>query len=151
MSTRSKGSSEVKRDSPLGAPSNVYLGIFDEAEQVRAVLKDLGRLEVARDGLVVFAGHEDEAAFEEAPMERLDSSLGGATLVRKLFAADEVEKEKFYHDALERGDYVLQVQVDEDDEALREQVEAALLGAGGHYIHYFGRLTFENVIADKEP
>ncbi len=144
-----RADNEVKRDSPLGAPQDVYLGIYEGSERVRGLLQALSDLGVSSEGLAVFAGAGDEAAFEATEVSRVEDEAPGGTLLRKIFAADEVEREQVYHDAVAKGSYVVQVQVPEDDKALRSRVEKVMLAHRGHYINYFGRLTFEAVMADK--
>lgn len=140
----------VRRGAPLGAPLEVYLGIFDVPEAVIGLLEDLERAGLSRDALAVFVGPDDATAFEAVAVERLGSSRGGGTVLRKLFAADEVEREKTYHDAALAGGYVVQVRVPENDKERRAEVEKRLLERGGHYLNYFGRLTFQEVVAGRE-
>lgn len=140
----------VKRGAPLGAPLEVYLGIFDAPEAVRGLLDDLADVGVPRDGLAIFVGPDDATAFEAVEVERLKSSQGGGAVLRKLFAADEVEREKTYHDAALGGAYVVQVPVPEDDKARRAEVEKRMLERGGRYLNYFGRLTFQEVVDEGE-
>jgi hypothetical protein len=139
---------KVNRQSPFGGPVDVYLGIFDRADGVRGLLEALSKHGVGQD-LRVFAGADDKEAFADAPLERIEAESGGG-LIREIFAGDEVETEKRYRDAVGRGNYVVQVGVPEDAEAERNRAEELMLAHGGRYIHYFGSLTFEEVLRDKD-
>lgn len=137
-------SEKVQRERVLGSPDEIYLAILDSAEQVRQLEQGLGS-----QNLRLFAAAEDQEPFGNLEVERLEDG-GKKSLLRRVFAADEVETEQHYRDALRQGSYVVQVAVAEDDQTRRNEVEGALLEQGARFIHYYGRLTFEEVVADKD-
>lgn len=137
-------SEKVQRERVLGSPDEVYLAILDSAEQVRQLEQGLGS-----QNLRLFAAAEDQESFGNLEVERLEEG-GKKSLLRRVFAGDEVETEQRYRDALRQGSYVVQAAVAEDDQTRRNEVEEALFEQGARFIHYYGRLTFEEVVADKD-
>lgn len=127
----------------IGSPRDVYLAIFEQAENVKQVSEACQeRLELAPDALEIFSNPEDTEAFQ------VEEKATFTTALRNFFAADEVAREQEYKKALEDGHIVLQVRVDDTEKEQREKLEQILLENDATSVHYFGKLNFEDVASN---
>jgi hypothetical protein len=132
----------VKRKRIFGSPHEVYLAVVETAAQAHDLFAALRQEGLNGETISFFHGETAAKAFENITIRSLGLNSLQASL-RRLFAADEVAKEKDYHEALEKGYFVVQVEMAEA-ESLRPKVEECLANYARN-IYYFGRWTFEKV------
>ena len=134
--------------STLTLHKECYVGIVPP-DQVDGLVDELRGLDVQEDAIDVFLGDAEDRAYREVSPHRIDES-GWKALVRNVLGFDQVEVERAYLRALQDGEPVIRACVPEEDESLRADVEKALLGHDGRFIHYFGQWSFVEVASDAE-
>jgi hypothetical protein len=121
--------------------TNRLMAVLDTAEAAAAAIAALGREGFGGDAVLVLRGDEDA--------DRIDSlgNAGGAwTRARRLLSftlADQVVDLAVYVAALRDGRTVLSVLAPGGDR--RERARRALVGAGAHFLNFFGRFATEDV------
>ena len=133
--------------SALGNPKNVYLGIAENPTQAKACFDGLVQLGVAKDKVTLYSGPDDKEAFVDQDMSVGDLGEHNKGF-RGLFAADEVAREGRYHEAIEKGEFVMQIEVDSSEETTRDKVEEILRSNNIKDVTYFGPRTFETVASE---
>jgi hypothetical protein len=123
------------------ATTNRLLAVLDTAGAAAAAVAALGREGFGGDDVLALRGDEDA--------ERIDSlgNAGGVwTRVRRLLSftlADQAVDLAVYVAALRDGRTVLSVLAPGGER--RERARRALVGAGGHFLNFFGRFATEDV------
>jgi hypothetical protein len=122
----------------LGSPKGVFMAVFDNADDPRALFESLRGRGVMSEQVVLLSPQDGDT------LDTTDTS-GPRILFRKMLGLEELEVEQSYAQALQEGKYVLQIHVPESDEDMRAHVEATLLAHHAQMPHYFGTLTYKNV------
>lgn len=133
--------------SALGSPSNVYLGIVTNPELAKTSYEALKSTGLSNESIMIYSGPEDKEAFVDAGFQIGESSDFNKG-VRQIFAADEVAREAHYRDAIDKGQFVIQIEVDSDNETKRSEVESILNDNHIEDITYFGPRSFETVASE---
>jgi hypothetical protein len=122
----------------LGSPKEVFMAVFDNADEPRTLFESLRGRGVTSEQVVLLSPQDGDT------LDTKDTS-GPRILFRKMLGLEELEVEQSYAQALKEGKYVLQIHVPESDEEMRTHVEETLLAYGAQMPHYFGTLTYKNV------
>jgi hypothetical protein len=121
--------------------ANRLLAVLDTAEAAAAALAALTGAGFGGDAVLVLQG--------EADADRIDSigKVGGAwARVRRLLSftvADQMVDLAVYEAALRDGRTVLAVLARRDD--ARARARRSLVGAGAHFVNFFGRFATEDI------
>jgi hypothetical protein len=120
--------------------TNRLMAVLDTADAAEAAIAALAREGFGEDAVLVLRG--------DADADRIDSlgNAGGAwTRARRLLSftlADQMVDLAVYVAALRDGRTVVSVLAPGDR---RERARRALVGAGAHFLNFFGRLATEDV------
>jgi hypothetical protein len=127
--------------------TNRLMAVLDTADAAAAATAALEQAGFGGDAVLVLRGDRDA--------DRIDSlgNVGGTwARARRLLSftlADQVVDLAVYVAALRDGRTVLSVLVVGD--AAKDRARRALVGAGAHFVNYFGRLTTEDVVPWRGP
>jgi hypothetical protein len=134
---------EVNR-SFLGSPKEVFMAVFDRAEEPKALFESLRGRGLTTEQVTILSPEDGDT------LETKDTT-GPRVLFRKMLGLEELEAEQSYAQALQEGKYVLQIQVPESDEDLRKYVEDILLAHNAQNPVYFGAALFTPVAQTTTP
>jgi hypothetical protein len=127
--------------------TNRLMAVLDTADAAAAATAALEQAGFGGDAVLVLRGDRDA--------DRIDSlgNVGGTwARARRLLSftlADQVVDLAVYVAALRDGRTVLSVLVVGD--AAKDRARRALVGAGAHFVNYFGRFTTEDVVPWRGP
>jgi hypothetical protein len=127
--------------------TNRLMAVLDTADAAAAATAALEQAGFGGDAVLVLRGDRDA--------DRIDSlgNVGGTwARARRLLSftlADQVVDLAVYVAALRDGRTVLSVLVVGD--AAKDRARGALVGAGAHFVNYFGRFTTEDVVPWRGP
>jgi hypothetical protein len=127
--------------------TNRLMAVLDTADAAAAATAALEQEGFGGDAVLVLRGDRDA--------DRIDSlgNVGGTwARARRLLSftlADQVVDLAVYVAALRDGRTVLSVLVVGD--AAKDRARRALVGAGAHFVNYFGRFTTEDVVPWRGP
>lgn len=129
----------IDRHTIFNDPKNSFFAIYNSSDEVKAVKAALADAGVNDEQIEVLL-------FDAETDELVQPEDGGFTKrFRQLFAADAVEVEEHYVEAVRKGYPVVVVHVQKEDDAHLKRVRKLLLDHEGKFVHYFGQWSFENI------
>jgi hypothetical protein len=126
----------------LTYPTDHVVGIADDRRTLVAVRDALSAADVDTERMDVLCG-EDTA--DDIDPDDPDGPVQGAVRVVQKALGEETKRLQHLSDALERGAYLVQVAVPEDDEDLRYAVGRAMTDAGATSVAYYGKWAIEEL------
>jgi hypothetical protein len=122
--------------------TNRLMGVLDTPEAADDATAALAREGFSGDAVLVLRGDRDAGRIDS-----LGNSGGAWARVRRLLSftiADQMVDLAVYVAALRDGRTVVSVRVAGDRE--RERAKRALIGAGAHFVNFFGRFATEDIV-----
>ena len=117
-------------------PTNQLLCIFDKAAQVDEVLEALYTMGYTKNAIALITG---EAGVEKIDVEANNFGLGGHIIRALQHMGGEHQAYQNYEAAMLRGDYVLAIPIEIEEE--RDRIVELYKAHQGHYINYFDNFS----------